>query len=146
MSERSSIFVDEWRKCLNEHYKYVIREQDKVTEETLTPIMHQVGYTDEDLGRLYVEATMDDTSKTPDMNRAMSAVEDTMPNQPFHIHPAECQCAACMDTVLDIGHDEDGQPLSEPEEPQEAQGNIFVVEKPQDADSDEDSPRQISLF
>lgn len=150
MTERSSVFATEWRKCLNAHYKYVIREEDKVTEETLTPIMHRAGYTEDDLSRLYREATSraDELPDgfVPDMERAMPVEAATAPDQTFQIHPAECQCAACMDKVLDIGHDDEGQPLTEPEEPTEAQGNIFVVEKPQASDSDEDAPRQFSLF
>lgn len=155
MSERSSIFENEWRRCLNEHYKYVIREQDTVTEETLTPIMHRVGYSDDDLRQLYREATSraDELPEdfVPDMARALpgdSALEPT-----FQVHPAECQCAACMDNVLEIGHDAEGQPLTTPLEPEDAQGNLFIVRKPDESkpdasadDADEDKPRQISLF
>lgn len=151
MAERSSIFQEEWRKCLNEHYKYVIREDDKVTERTLTPILHRIGYTDDDLQRLYMEATMraedlpDDF--LPDRERALATEETTALEPSFKVHPAECQCAACMDDVLEIGHDDDGQPLAHPPEPEEAEGNVFAVAKPgDDAEDDPDKPKQMSMF
>ncbi len=55
---RQSIFDDEWRACLREQYMYVIRTQDKVTERTLIKVMHQVGFGEDELAELRVQATM----------------------------------------------------------------------------------------
>lgn len=133
MAKRESVFADEWRRCLKQHYKYVIGKQDKRTEETLIPIMQRAGFRDDDLRQLYLEATMhvDDVPDdfVPDMERVVSeSVKDN--EQTFQAHPAECTCPACMELVLEEGHDEEGQPLEEE-----------AKDEPKD-----DTPRQKSLF
>ncbi len=148
MAEQN-IFAEEWRRCLREHYKYVIQEQDTITEQTLAGVLHRVGFTDDDLRQLYMEATI----------RADELPDHVLPNTqklPYQMHPAECTCAACMDTVLDIGHDAEGQPLSTEEsalQDAEPVGNIFAVTKPDSDNDDEDkpetpkdAPRQMSMF
>ena len=135
MAKRESVFSDEWRRCLREHYKYVLRNQDKNTEQTLTPILERFGFREDELRRLAVEATMradempDDF--VPDMEQiASESVEvSEAPETSFMVHPAECSCPDCMDVVLEEGHDEDGQPIEEPEE-----------------DIKQDMPEQRSLF
>lgn len=143
-----NIFAEEWRRCLREHYKYVIRQHDKVTEKTLVGVLHRVGFTDDDLRQLYLEATL----RTEDMRG------DSLPDLhklPYQMHPAECACAACMDAVLDIGHNAEGQPLSPDEVVPTAEpaGVIFAVAKPNADAADEDkpeapkdTPRQMSMF
>lgn len=168
MAKRESVFGDEWRTCLREHYKYVIRENDTRTETTFTPILYDVGFREDDLQALYREATMrsDDLPDdfVPDMQRAgEKRVEDAVETAEelplatagasFVTHPAECQCAACMDEVLEIGHDADGQPLVHPANPEAGEGHQFQVLKPEDAadgedapDDDADRPQQMSMF
>jgi len=122
MAKRESVFSDEWRRCLREHYKYVKRNQDKATEETLTPILERFGFREDELRRLTIEATMraDDMPDdfVPDMELSEPEfVEEVKPVETgFIVHPSECSCADCMDVVLDEGHDEEGQPIEEPEE------------------------------
>lgn len=129
MSKRESVFSDEWRRCLREHYKYVVRQQDNNTKETLTPILEKFGFREEELRRLAVEATMhvDDVADdfVPDMELLdeQSVEDDKAPEVTFVTHPAECTCPSCMDTVLEAGHDDDGQPLEEEPE-QEKQGTL----------------------
>ena len=136
MAKRESVFSDEWRRCLREHYKYVVKKQDTRTETSLTPILNRLGFTADELKRLYIEATMraeempDDF--VPDMQRASAEnVEESQTAETsFQVHPAECNCPSCMETVLELGHDEEGQPLPAVEE-----------EKPKDA-----KPKQKSMF
>ncbi len=148
MSDRSSVFSDEWRRCLAEHYKYVIRTQDKGTEETLIPRLYQMGFSEDELRTLYMEATMhvDDLPEdfTPDLERVIPQESTAPAEATFQPHPAECTCPSCMDQVLEEGHDEDGQPIAQPEEPEEAQGNVFPAAKPEAPD--DDAPKQKSLF
>ena len=159
--KRSSVFADEWRQCLEEHYKYVVKNEDKATEETLVPYLHRFGFTEDDLRQLYVQSTMradempDDF--VPDIARAtgeevkakeatpVSEQLITSEDKTFQAHPNECQCPSCMDLVMDVGHDQDGQPLEYPAEPEEGEGNIFPVAKPE-TKADEDSPKQKSMF
>ncbi len=135
MAKRESVFGDEWRRCLREHYKYVKRNQDTATEETLTPILERFGFREDELRRLTIEATMraDDMPDdyVPDMEQIEpESVEETKQAETgFVVHPAECSCPECMDIVLDEGHDEEGQPIEAPEE---------EVKK--------DTPKQKSLF
>jgi hypothetical protein len=122
MAKRESVFGNEWRRCLEEHYKYVVKKQDKRTETTLTPILHRFGFSETELKQLYIEATMraedmpDDF--VPDMQQAGAGnvEENQAVESSFQVHPAECSCPSCMDTVLELGHDEEGQPLPIQEE------------------------------
>lgn len=159
--KRGSVFADEWRQCLEEHYKYVVKNNDKATEETLVPYLHRIGFTEDELRQLYVQSTMradempDDF--VPDIARATgeeveiqepAAVAEqliTVEEKTFQAHPSECQCPSCMDLVMDIGHDIEGQPLEHPAEPEEGEGNIFSVAKP-DAKTEGESPKQKSMF
>ena len=154
MAKRPSVFGDEWRKCLREHYKYVIRQEDKQTESTLTPILNRFGFGEDELRELYVEATMRDMPDgfEPDLERVVQQAETvtTETDTTFKVHPAECTCPACMDVVLEEGHDDEGQPIEEPEEPEIAAGNLFAVAKPEvdeeKQDKEDDTPKQKSLF
>ncbi len=56
MSE--NIFADEWVECLEAHYMHVIRINDKVTEPSLSIVMHSAGFSDSQLAELRVRATM----------------------------------------------------------------------------------------
>ena len=122
MAKRESVFGNEWRRCLKEHYKYVVKKQDKRTETTLTPILQRFGFSETELKQLYIEATMraedmpDDF--VPDMQQAGAGnvEENQAVESSFQVHPAECSCPSCMDTVLELGHDEEGQPLPIQEE------------------------------
>jgi hypothetical protein len=136
MAKRASVFGDEWRRCLKEHYKYVVKQQDKRTESTLTPILNRFGFTEDELKGLYIEATMRAEEMpedfVPDMQQlgAENVEEKQTVETSFQVHPAECNCPSCMEEVLELGHDEEGQPLPVQEE-----------EKPKDA-----KPKQKSMF
>jgi hypothetical protein len=58
MAKRESIFAQDWRDCLEEHYKDVVQRNDTLTEKTLVQVLHDVGYRDDDLRQLKLEATM----------------------------------------------------------------------------------------
>lgn len=127
--EQRSIFFDEWIKSLREQYKYVVRNNDQVTLPSLTKVMHDVGFGDDELAQLRVQATMhvDDVGGdfVPDMN-----VLDTTPaNAP---HPAECTCAQCI-PIDESKYDADGQPLTEidPEQASHEVGHVFAVATPE---------------
>ena len=74
MSEQDSIFSDDWRESLRAHYRDVVRRDDKTTEKTLEGVLHDVGFRDEELRQLKLEATMrtedlhDDFVPTLDMD------------------------------------------------------------------------------
>lgn len=50
-----SIFYDEWRDCLREHYIYVIQSNDHVTEPSLREVMLEIGFTEDDLEHIRAE-------------------------------------------------------------------------------------------
>lgn len=135
MAKRESVFSDEWRRCLREHYKYVVRNQDKNTEATLTPILERFGFQEDELRHLEIEATIRADEMPDDFVPNMEPImaESVNENKPiettFVIHSAECTCPDCMDQVLELGHNADGQPIeAEVEEPKK------------------DLPKQRSLF
>lgn len=43
MTERRSVFYDEWRDCLHSHYLYVLETGDDVTEPTLRHVLVEAG-------------------------------------------------------------------------------------------------------
>jgi hypothetical protein len=135
-----SVFTDDWRQCLREQYKHVIRTNDEVTRPSLTRVLYSVGFTDDELRQLAVEATMhvDDVPEgfVPDLD---VLVPPPATEPAFQPHPLECQCPQCVDTNL-IPHDEDGQPIEfDPDDPENPANQVAQ-------DDDEDSPQQMSMF
>lgn len=58
MSDNDSIFADDWRESLAAHYKDVVRRGDDHTEHTLVSVLHALGFREDDLRQLKIEATM----------------------------------------------------------------------------------------
>lgn len=135
-----SVFSEEWRACLREQYKHVIRENDQVTLPSLMMVMERVGFSEDDLAQLRVEATMriEDVADdfVPDLEILQPAMQPT--GEVFQPHPLECQCPQCVDINL-VPHDEDGQPLSEDEQQE-------LLERQQHEADDDDNPQQMSMF
>lgn len=135
MSQGGPPFAEEWRKCLREHYKHVVRADDRKTLESLEAVLNRVGFREDELQVLYREATMrtDELHEgfAPDLQRAGGD------DRTWQTHPAECSCAACMDGVLEEGHDEEGQPITDPDELAEIEAR---------KKRDENVPKQLSLF
>ena len=59
------VFADEWRACLRQHYMYVIQHNDTVTEPTLHGILLRVGFSEEEIREIAIQAKMRDTDATP---------------------------------------------------------------------------------
>ena len=76
MSSEDRIFADDWRDCLREQYKYVIQQQDERTERTLTQVLHEVGFSEEEMAGLRLEATM----------RAEDMPDDYVPDEIASVH------------------------------------------------------------
>lgn len=104
---RQSPFSEEWRSCLREHYKQTVRENDRATLETLSGVMNSVGFREDDLKALYLEATMRTEDMPDGFVPPLDLLEQPLPNR----HPAECQCPQCVSTDV-VPHDADGQPLT----------------------------------
>lgn len=137
---KQSVFEDEWRRCLREHYKSVIRADDKVTERTLTGVMHRVGFSDEELRALYMEATLRADALPDGFMPEMARVQPEVPAP----HPAECSCPACspvLDALLEAGHDAEGQPL-----PVDEDAALRDAPEYEPGRQDPDGPQQLSLF
>lgn len=139
-----SVFADEWRICLREQYKHVIRENDQVTLPSLTAVLYRVGFTDDELAQLRVEATMrtEDVAEdfVPDLEILKPALAPSSAEADggFVPHPLECQCPQCVDIDL-VPHDEDGQPLSE-------EALLELEDRQRHEADDEDNPTQMSMF
>lgn len=135
MSEQSSqrsVFFDEWIKSLREQYKYVIRKNDQVTLPSLTSVMHNVGFTDDELNHLRVEATMHVDAVGDDFVPDLEVLDTPPAGQ---AHPAECLCPQCI-PIDESQFDADGQPLKalDPEEVTHAAGHVFPVAKIEETD------------
>ncbi len=130
---QTSIFADEWRDCLREHYMYVIREHDEVTRPTLTKVMIEAGFTDSELAELRVRATM----------RADEMPENFVPDLDVletKIHPVPeipVPEVAVLEELI-----EDAPPIDEVAVPEVEEAKAEEeIEK-----DDPDAPKQLSLF
>ncbi len=123
--DRRSVFFDEWIKSLREQYKYVIRNNDQVTLPSLTAVLHDVGFTDDELAQLRIEATMHVDDVGADYVADMQVLEKAKAGQP---HPAECTCPQCI-PIDESQFDDEGQPLvhDDPEKETHETGHLFAV-------------------
>jgi hypothetical protein len=136
-----SIFSEDWRNCLSEQYRSVIRQGDGKTQISLANVLHELGFTEDDLARLRVEATMRAEDMPADFVPDLEILQqpaggDQEAGNDFQPHPLECQCPACVEMNL-IPHDEDGQPLPADEEPPTPEA---------EDEEDADHPKQLGLF
>jgi hypothetical protein len=66
MSDKRSIFYQDWRDCLRAHYMHVIRTNDQITEPTLHGVLIRTGFTEDEIKEMAVQARMRDTEAHPD--------------------------------------------------------------------------------
>ena len=138
---KESIFTDEWRECLRAHYMDVIRRNDQITLKSLVRVMHDTGFSDDDMAELRVRATM----------RAEDMPDNYVPD--MHIFQVNADFSPSEEVAAD-------QPLLEIEPmPQEAVAEAFYDDRPETAEEeaageftvednkdDPDAPQQLSLF
>ena len=159
------VFADDWRDTLREQYKYVIQQGDKRTEATLIEVLHEVGFTENELAALRLEATMraedmpDDF--VPDEVKGMVAGVDV---------PAEAAEADISDAIEEVEPEvviadeaDDSGESDKDEEETDAEAATYdelvemadtpapgevVDEEINDAapEDDDDEPQQMSLF
>lgn len=164
-----NIFEAEWHECLEAHYMHVIRTRDKVTEPSLTVVMHQSGYDDSELAALRVRATMhmDDSGAdfVPDM-KVLEAVEearviavkpsvpDALPLEAAPVEAvsepqAELPTEGVVEAILD---EEQAEALTDEliaEIEEDAAEDAQLSEEPpppEVPEDDPDAPQQLSLF
>jgi hypothetical protein len=155
MSE--NIFATEWMECLEAHYMHVIRINDKVTEPSLSIVMHSAGFSDAQLAELRVRATMhiDDVSAdfVPDLNvleahehqhSAAETIETHVYNIPIDVAPVPVEAAEPIAPV-EAESVSTNVDLSEAElEPEILEDDTSVEQGPEQEDPD--APQQLSLF
>ncbi len=122
--DQSSVFFDEWLSSLRAQYQHVVRTDDKVTLPSLTAVMQQVGFGEDELQQLRLDATLhiDDVAEgfVPDL----AILDETKPTGP---HPAECQCPDCV-PIDESKFDADGQPLPlDPEAVADKSGPLYLA-------------------
>ncbi len=144
--KRESPFADEWRRCLREHYQYIIREQDRVTERSLLTVLHEVGFADSELAELRVLATMR-AEDMPDDYLPPEVTAETLfqiggvavPGSP----PAQ---ESAQDTMVESVQDA-VQGAAQDAESHEAAETAEEADNQPDEDAGAgDAPRQMSLF
>ena len=145
MADGKSIFSDDWRECLEEHYKDVVRRDDQLTERTLVGVLHDVGFRDADLQRLKLEATM----------RAEDMQADVVPELDLEALDGSATAHAGVDVPAAaeaVPHEVEPDPddnflpeevavAAEPETEEEA-----PVDEETPDESDPDAPQQMSMF
>jgi hypothetical protein len=124
----NNVFASEWRDCLREHYKFIIREDpnprnhESVQKVLLRPNGEQPPiFSESELQQLYLEATLRAEDLPDDFVPNLALLRDpeasavagsAATDEPtFQPHPLECQCPSCIQINL-LPHDTDGQPMS----------------------------------
>jgi hypothetical protein len=143
MSQR--IFADDWRDCLREQYKSVIQQQDTRTEATLTRVLHEVGFTRDELAALKFEATL----------RADDMPDDYVPEEVAQQYYEGVDIAAEVveEPVAEVVElveiiEEEAEDDDEPELLDElpAESDITDDELLDATEPDDDQPQQLSMF
>ncbi len=159
-----SVFADEWRTCLREHYKYTVQHDSNPRNlESLKAVLLRPNgsqppiFTESELRELYIEATMraedmpdgfvpEEMLEAIQEQMAAEIAEQAVPEtsaptdqRTYQPHPLECQCPQCVEINL-FPHDDEGQPLSADEVAELEERQAY--EQP----DDEDSPQQLTLF
>ena len=119
--DQSSVFFTEWLNSLRAQYQHVVRTDDKVTLPSLTAVMQQVGFGEDELKQLKLQATLHIDDVADDFVPDLAILDETKPIGP---HPAECQCPDCV-PIDESKFDSDGQPL--PPDPDAAADNSGPV-------------------
>lgn len=131
-----SVFSDEWRTCLREHFMYVIRNQDARTERSLITVMHETGFSDDELRELRIQATMhvDDMPEgyVPDMAFAESAPPQAEPVIFAGVDVPQPE-AATETPETDFTEDMDSRPED-------------ALEEESADDEADDAPQQLTMF
>lgn len=123
MADQKSVFSDDWRDCLRSHYKDVVQRNDRATEDTLVPVLHDVGFSDEELHALKLEATM----RTEDLQG------DFVP-----------QLDVKQVAGVDVPAEDIPEEATEPDEtPETLDDMVEMVNEVAQAEETEDAPEQI---
>ena len=133
-----SVFYREWLRSLREQYKHVARNDDRATLPSLTAVMLNAGFREEELARLRLEATMRVDDVGGDFRADMKILD---PRRTAQAHPAECLCPDCV-AIDESQFDADGQPIApEPEAQEDDSGPVLSVADYREiaAEADEDS-------
>lgn len=143
-----SIFADEWRECLREQYKTVVRGVANQTDtqrnlDTLETVMYEVGFSEAELRDLQRLATM----------RAEDLPDDYLPPEilaPAVVVAAEPEPIA---ETVDAADEPEAEPLTHDDQlaeqepdPEADEPLLDTPEADEDTDEDDDSPQQLSLF
>jgi hypothetical protein len=140
MAGRESIFTDDWRESLQAHYRDVVRRDDSVTEQTLTLLLVELGFREDELRQLKLAATI----------RAEDMANDFVPN--LDIPPAPDAAAGTVhagvdvDAVLEDVQDAPDAPENIPAEATPDTNDDKSPDAPDDAPPDPDAPQQMTLF
>ncbi len=129
-------FAEEWRRCLREHYKYIIHTQDTVTEKSLVIVMQQVGFSESELAELRVEATMRADAMPDDFVPDMQALERVRAEAADSIPPVSAMPES--DVVIDDDVDEQA-------DEEETEETIEDTEVEED-ENDDEPPNQLQMF
>lgn len=134
-------FAEEWRRCLREHYKYIIHTQDSVTEKSLVIVMQQVGFSESELAEMRVEATMRADTMPDDFVPDMQVLERVRAEAG---EQAVAESAELLHPVPDIPESDvviDDEADEQVEEEEAIEDTIV-----EDDEDDDETPNQLQMF
>ena len=65
MSDNQSLFYEDWRACLRAHYMHVVSTNDRVTEPTLHEVLLKVGFSENEIREIAIQAKMREVDAAP---------------------------------------------------------------------------------
>lgn len=145
MTDNKSIFSDDWRDCLEAHYKDVVRRDDTLTEKTLVGVLHDVGFRDADLQRLKLEATMRAEDMQVDVVPQLD-VDALGDGAPVHAGVAVPPAAEAAPHEVEPDPDDNFLPADVAAAPDEPEPDTAPAEDDTPDTPDPDAPQQLSMF
>lgn len=96
---KPSVFGSEWRDCLREHYKQIVRTGDVRRRAETADALRQAGFSDAELSGLYVAATMHVDAVPDDFIPDLETLEARRQQREMQPHPNECVCPSCVPEI-----------------------------------------------
>ena len=94
--DSDSVFFEEWLRSLREQYKHVVRSGDAVTLPTLTAVLENLGFGEDELAQLRLDATMRVDDTADDFVAGFADILDPLLKR--RIRPSVCVQNVCRST------------------------------------------------
>lgn len=138
----SSIFSQDWRDCLDAHYRDVVQRGDSLTEKSLTKVLTELGYREDQLRQMKLYATM----RTEDLQADFIPTLE-VPSFPSDEPEAIPSAVATSEEVIEEVVEPDSLTISDTLDELDVLEDLPNLNLVIDSSAtDDDLPQQLSMF